>query len=350
MKVSTVGLVEIAGSHDECLLSQMYALSTANVKIVFVSTKEMIDRNPAFKKYVDVFVEVDTSNKRATASQVWNELKKNQCDKVVFNTAQGKLVRAICWKALFHKMEFIGIIHTTRMFTESFTQKLISKKIKKYLLLSDFLLSKVQSSTGAQLEAFYPLRFASKEKPRVGNENTVVIIGGVESRRKDLGGFVQMVGGLSTKDVRFVFLGKSDPSNPEVKEFLGDLEKKGLTKNVETYNTYVPQEEFDTVLQNADLILPLVHPNTPSAEQYFRNQISGAMTVSFGYKIPMLIHEAYEHIEEMQMASSYYSLERFDQELELALSNLDEKKDKIRLHQHYDVDYQEKKYVSFVLG
>jgi len=94
--------------------------------------------------------------------------------------------------------------------------------------------------------------------------------------------------------------------------------------------------------------LPLVHPNTPSADQYFRNQISGAMTVSFGYKVPMMIHREYEFIEEMREASFYYEQETFSQDVEKALNIVEVKMAEMRKHLPYSSEEQERRYADFL--
>ena len=354
MSQKPVALIEIGGSHDECLLSQLCAIHAAGRKTLLITTPEVIDRNPAFQDCVDEFFPVDMSrdksSKKKGVGKIWDKLKSEGVEKVVLNTAQGNLVRLLCWKALFHKVEFVGVIHTTRMFTESFTQKLIHKKVKKYLLLSEYLLSTVIPPRGIQLDYFYPIRFHQGEKTVQSDKKLITIIGGVENRRKDLAGFTELIKSLKRDDVQFVFLGKSDPSNEDVKNFQKEIEKSGLSGMVRTFDHFVDQDTFDAHLKATTLILPIVHPDTPSADQYFKNQISGAMSVAFGYKIPMLIHKAYAHIEEMQAASFYYEQSQFSTVLDEALVNSETKRADLQNNPKYHTETQEKRFVDFVLG
>jgi hypothetical protein len=128
------------------------------------------------------------------------------------------------------------------------------------------------------------------------------------------------------------------------------LAAHGLSERVTLFDAFVSHEKFDEVLQDSDAILPLIHPNTPSADQYFRNQIAGAMTASFSYKIPMLLHQGYAAIEEMETAAIYYEIDTFD----LAIVKLREEKNAIvegmSSHQAYQEEYQEARYADFVLG
>jgi len=352
MKISKIALVEVGGSHDECLLTQMHAIHSRGHQVFLITSPEVADRNPAFEKYLHKTIRIDTSeyNRKELARKVWQTLKENKIDLAVLNTAQGKVIRDLCLKALFHEIEFVGIIHTTRMLTESFTQKIIHWKIKKYLLLSEFLCNSVSPQKGLKLDYFYPIRFPESSTTVEKRLKSICIIGGVEDRRKDLQGFLSMAEAVKDLPIRFVFLGKSDTSKPEVPAFLKAIEARGLSGIVQTFDHFLDQETFASYIQNSDLILPLVHPDTQSAEQYFKNQISGAMTVSFGYKIPMMIHQSYQHIEEMQCASFYYQQERFSEDLKHALANAARKSAEMQQHLSYTLEEQERRYLDFLFG
>lgn len=328
----------------------MHAIQSRDYQILLITTPEIVERNPAFSEFVSEFFTVDISSqsRKEAVQHVWQKLREDKVELAVLNTAQGKMIRDLCLKAMFHPIRFVGIIHTTRMFTESFTQKIIHWKIKKYLLLSEFLHGNITPPKGISLDYFYPLRFPTKKNLIEKRTKIVVIIGGVEERRKDLKGFVQMLTSVRDENVRFLFAGKSDPEKPEVKEFLESLRTANLSEMVTTFDHFISQEEFDTLVQNADLILPLVHPDTSSADQYFRNQISGAMTVSFGYKIPMLVHEAYQHIDEMKPASFYYRPETFSKSLQNAIVGAAEKQAEMNIHPSYQTVEQERRYIQFL--
>lgn len=350
----TIALIEIGGSHDECLLSQMHAIKSTGRKVLLITFAEILERNPEFNNYIDDKLFVDMSGSKVErskeVSRIWKKLKASKCEKAVLNTAEGNLVRLLCLKAFFHKIEFIGIVHNTRKFEKSFTQSIINKKIKKYLMLSENLLQSISPPKNLKVDYFYPIRYSSKAKTIEKTTRTAVIIGGVERRRKDLDGFVQIAEQAKEANVKFVFLGKSDESLEDVQWFLNEIKERGLTGLIKTYDHFVAQDEFDAQIQNADLILPIVHPDTKSAEEYFKSRISGAMSVSFGYKIPMMIHEAYSHINEMNAASFYYNMDNFGSEISKALESIEEKKAIMKSYEAYNVEFQEKRYLDFLLS
>jgi hypothetical protein len=353
MKSKTITLIEIGGSHDECLLSQMNAIKASQRTVLLITSREIFERNPHFQEYTDAPFFVNASGKknerRKTVSKIWKKIKSSNCDKVVLNTAEGNLIRLLCIKALFNKIEFIGIVHDTRKFKNSFTQRIINKKIKKYLMLSEHLVKSIVPKNGLTLDYFYPIRYAVQPHPiETPRKKTIVIIGGVENRRKDLAGFIHMALQVRQKNIQFIFLGKSNLELKEVAEFQSKLKEHQLDETVTTYSEFVPQETFDTIVQNADLILPLVHPNTESAEEYFVRRMSGAMCVSFGYKIPLLLHEAYKGIKEMQTAGCYYTIGSFDADVSNAFEIASEKSNQMKECQFYNAEFQENKYLSFL--
>ena len=350
-----IALVEIGGSHDECLLTQLHALNNEGKKITLITTAELINRNPIFEDYIEDLLIVNMTGSKSLKSKeikrVWKEIKNKETSKVIFNTAQGSRIRNICLYALFHKVEFIGIIHTTLKFQASFTQKIINWKIKKYFVLSEYLLSTIPPPKGIQVGYFYPLRYVDFEQKLAPKKGLIIsIIGGVENRRKDLAGFVKLLISIKKEPISFVFLGKSDKNSSEVSDFVKLLKSENLQEKVTLFDSFVSQEQFDFHLKQSDLILPLVHPETPSADQYFKNQIAGAMSVSFAYKIPMLIQKGYSHIEEMKTASFYYDLNNFKEVLHSSIDELSLKANEMKAFEAYNKEYQEKRFIDFTFS
>lgn len=348
--INTIAIIEVDGSHDECILTQLYALKQAEKFIVLICTQDLKDRNIQFQKLVDEFIIIDTTLKHnVIVREVCNTLKAKNVGIAVFNTAQGAKVRDVSLKMLFSKIKFFGIVHTTRKFEGSSTQKIINFKIKNYFLLSEFLFNKVKQPRGIDLAYFYPIRFPNFGSKKTKNETlTISIIGGVEKRRKDLDGFVKMVESAKSMNVKYIFIGKSDPQNEDVIALKKALSENHLSDQVQLFDDFVSQEQFDTYLQQTDLILPLVHPNTPSADQYFKNQISGAVNVSFGYKIPLLIHEGYHNVTELKERALFYNLDNFASILEDTEGEINVIQQKMEEDVELKNETQEARYLKFL--
>jgi hypothetical protein len=282
-----------------------------------------------------------------------NQFFKNQhVSAVVLNTAQGGHIRNLCLTAP-KSIPFYGIIHTIRKFEGSFTQQVIHRKVKKYLVLNDYFLDRITPPKGCVIESFYPLRFPhfQTELPnKTSGEIWITVIGGVENRRKDLEGSLQLMALAAEQNVKFIFLGKSDAEKDEVRDFVTQINQKKIKNNVVLFDDFVSAEMFDAYLKQTDLIWPMVHPNTPSAQEYFRNQIPGAINVAFAYKIPLFIHTHYAETWLDLNNSSTYSLETFQSEMKHALEELNVRKKQMENNSKFDAAVQEKKYTEFVLN
>lgn len=348
-----VAILEIGGSHDECILSQLIGLKAANCWIVFCGTREMLKKNSRFETYIDAFHEVILPHSTFGDFFAMVRLNKwflaNAIDVVIANTAQGGHIRNLCLTAP-SKVKFLGIIHTIKMLDGSFTQSLISRKIKQYFVLSDTLKKYVGEKPGIHIHSFYPLSYPhfSQQIEKLPGEFRVAIIGGVENRRKDLDGFLTMAQ-ATPEHVQFYFLGKSNLESDEVKLFEQRLSDLQLTSRVHLFNTFVSEELFDAHLQETDAIFPLVHPETPSADEYFSRQISGAINVAFSYKIPMMIHENYQDWEDFQSGVVFYNLANFQVQFSSFLSHHRGLKEQLVSNPKFSSEIQNQQFARVVL-
>ena len=345
-----IALVEIAGSHDECLYTQVRALTDSNCRLFWVTSTAMKERNPHLVPYfTDIFL-VDTVSKPLADLRkmkgIVRYLQVKKVEKVVFNTAQGGHVRNLALLMPKHIVCY-GLIHTLRKFQDSFTQKVIYRMIKKYVVLSDDLLAKVKPITGIEVSSFYPIDFPHYEGEFSKNGVLVTLTGGVENRRKDLKSFIEMCSN-SPAEVHFVFLGKSDMKREDVKVFVDELEKRGLRDRVTLFPEFVDQATFDAVLKRTDFLLPLIHPNTPSSEEYIHHQISGAFTLAFAYRIPLLIHEVYRGEKDLGEAGFFYMPVQFGEILTHAISQRSDVVKKIASNSKWDLAKQHAKFREFV--
>lgn len=348
-----VALIELGGSHEECMLTQMIALKSTNSSITLICTPEIKERNPHFEQYVDAILVVEFTKKAWVDFKlilgINHFLKSNHFQKAIINTAQGGNIRNLCLTAP-KSVEFIGIIHTIRKFQGSFTQKIIHLKIKKYLLLSDFLLEKITIPKKIKVQSFYPLDYPDFELhiTKRPSEIWVTIAGGVENRRKDLTGFLSMLELTTNENIKFIFLGKSAKNSAEVIAFKAQINAMGRNKQVLTFDEFIAPDTFNAYLKISDFLCPLIHPETQSAEQYISNQISGAFNLAYSYAIPLLIHEKYEQIEDLRKSSFFYNLSNFNEILPVAIKNKALIVDQIKSTEKWSKSYQRQKFIDFI--
>lgn len=352
MERKRIALVEFGGSHDECLLTQMTALEKVDAEVILVTNQAICDRNPHFRRYCSEVYFIEPTGKAVTdfllMRQLVKFLKKRDVRKVVFNTAQGGHIRNLAL-LMPKSITCYGIIHTLRKFQGSTTQKIIHRAVKKYLVLSDDLLDRIDQPAGITIQSFYPIVFPHcvivPEKPE--GTMRITITGGVENRRKDLDRAIEFIG-KAPDNVQFVFLGKTDPDHPDARSFLDQLTAKQLENRVTYFTRFVDHSLFDAVLKETDLLLPLIHPGTPSAGQYISNQISGAFTIAFGYRIPLLIHEAYQTEKDLRLSAHFYKENTFPAELQVALARREHISANIAGVPKWQIAFQEEKFMRFL--
>ena len=350
-----IALVEFGESHDECLLSQAKALFNDDVLVIMYCSTSLWERNPAFQRYVFRHISLKKTNSWKSQINLALFLRKslleNKINKVVFNTAQGALVRNFC---LFSpkKIELIGIVHTIKKLNNSFTQKIITSKIKKYLVLNKSLLNKLQIPSKIKVGVFYPFEYPKgsqnilKEKGQVW----IVIPGEVQQRRKDLLGSIEIMkkSCQKNKELRFIFLGRHDNLWEETEEFMTLLKKEKIYRNCIFFNEFIDNDLFMSFVQKSDFLWPMVHPNTKSANEYFVNQISGTINLAFSLKIPLLIHNNYSSWEDLNSSAILYTKNNFSDKLISGIKKREDIIDKMKNNPCFSKEKQLSAYLNFI--
>lgn len=308
-------IVELENSHDECIYSQVLFLTTAQHKVSLILSAHAYENTKSFHHLCE---HVETMKMKhgfkehlKLSRKIKSVIKNLRADVLVFNTAQGSFIRDFALLSLFNKIKVLGVLHTTKKLSGSFTQKLISLKIKKYYLLSHILSDQLTQKQRRKIQVFYPLFFHHPILPKEFDQDNfkIVIPGGVESRRKDIRGFLDA---LKNKEIpqhwKIIFAGKTDPSSALFLELQSLIHEQNWTERFQFYFDFIPQQDFFKIIESAHLLLPLIHPETPSSEEYMNRQISGTFNLAYGFRVPMLIHEKYKVHEEFQTSSLFYSL------------------------------------------
>lgn len=352
MSSKTVALIEFGGSHDECLLTQAEAIRSADWEIVLVVDPSIYARNPQLVALCRTVHLVQPTGKAFGDLKLMRNLvktlKKEGVSKAVFNTAQGGHIRNLAL-LMPGSITCYGIIHTIRKFQGSFTQQVIHKAIRRYVVLSDDLLKRVRVPKGVTVGSFYPICYPQPnlEVEKSEGERWITITGGVENRRKDLSGLVEFIES-APPECRFIFLGKTDTKREDVQTLLQELGARKLTDHIRYYTHFVDHVTFDAVLRKTDLLLPLIHPGTPSADEYISNQISGAFTLSWAYHIPLLVHEAYRGEEDLAKSAFFYSQENAASVVRKAIDEREVVSARIAAEPKWQVEVQYRNYLELL--
>jgi len=351
MRQTRVALIELAHSHDECMFAQINALHSANAEIYLVCHEEVKKRLTELYTFKEILV-VQTNNSAigdfVKMREVAKFLKRNQIEKAIFNTAQGGHIRNLRF-LVSKRIECYGIVHTIKKFNESGTQKIIHKFIKSYAVLSDILKEGIQSDYRNKVTSFYPIEFPDYGTHPLKKESEIwiTIPGGVESRRKDLTGIVSMLKQTSD-EIKFVFAGKSDINKPELQTLFKEIKEHQLEERLIYFEEYITNKTFYRLIKSSNFLMPLIHPGTPSAAEYPFNQISGSFNLAFGFRIPLLMHSAYEQLEDLRNSSTFYTVEHFGNDLKFALENSTNKIAEIKANEKWNYNVQRNVYLDFI--
>lgn len=352
MNNSLVALIEIGGSHDECLYFQVNTFIANKIDYCFIADDLVIERNPKIVEHATAVLAINTNGKAIgdflKMIQIKRFLLTHNIRKVVFNTAQGGHIRNLALMLPKH-IACYGFIHTIRKFSTSKTQRIIDRCMKKYAVLSDDLLRRIAPNTYPKQVALYALEFDDQHSIEIAkseNETWLALTGGVENRRKDLASVISFM--QQTPTTKWIFLGKTNKELAEVNEFIAELAAHELTDRVVLFDSFISNELFFSYLKKCDFIIPLIHQNTASASEYIKHQISGAFNLSFAYQIPLLIQKTYESEKDLKTAGFFYTNDTFQESLNAAINCYAEKKAAIAREKKWAISFQRSAYLDWL--
>ena len=356
MQMKKAILVEIGGSHTECLYSQVRFLTESGYDLALVFSENLHDRIDR----LGLKNEVSYYKFGTSTPEDWQSLRdikkfiitKNEC-KVIFNTAGGNLIRNLVSFHYPSTIEFIGVIHDLSKLKNSFTQKLINRKIKKYFVLNDYL--KDNSINNISVESFYPVFFPDfKNIPlnkKVG-EFWVCIPGNVEFSRRDYKSLVESLKKNKINDnVKFILLGSSGHFNSDADELMDKIKNLSLEKYFIFFDDFVPEELFHSYAIQCDLIMPLIHKSHPYFLEVDGYKISGNFNIAFAHKKPLLVENTFEKFGDFKENGIFYSPDNMISKINVLSAdknNFIDLKSRMYKDPKWLFEFQKEKYISFI--
>lgn len=340
-------LIELYGGHFECLYSQYYYLKNEGYKIYLIARKK------AFFKLSDMefedrfLFEADSYLKwLKTLFSIRSFLKKNDIDLGVINTAENNRVRDLL---LFcNVIPYTGIIHHIKKISSSFTQKIISKKIKQYLTLNDYLSDIINQANNisVRVSTLYSIVYPtplnnSVIKPK--DEIWIAVPGSIELKRRNYKDLITSVSKANLTKIKFLFLGKGDRKDiATIKKDINDLE---VNDRFIIFDKFLDNNTFFSYLNLCDYIIPLIHEDL--SQEYRYNRISGCFNIAFGLKKPILMENNFSNIDDFKPYSIFYkhheltyTLQQIEKDNEKNISLLTSKID--RYEKHHTLNTQTK--------
>jgi len=357
MEKETIALVELGGSHDECLYSQVLFLKKYGLRVHVILFEDHLDN-------IEAYPEVDawqSFNKPGGWLEEWilvfhllSYLKRQGISKAVLNTAEGNLIRKLSLAAGRYT-ELTGIIHLSSKLWTSRSQRIISRKIRKYFVLADFIKENLKKSgMGVSIESFYPIYFPVRKAADMPQEQSrqICVPGAVDFARRDYQSLLDEM--LSTEipaGVKFVLLGRT--INRDGQELIARIRELGMEEHFTLFDGFIPHEQFYEQLKKAWLVLPLITPRCKHHAEYLEHRITGSFNLAYGFGHPMLQHESFAGTRIYRETSLFYGDGGLLQTVRQCLddpSGLSAVRERISGLPEFQFEIQAEKYIHFIYG
>ena len=315
------------------------------------------------------------------AARILGYLRKNRIRTAVLNTAEGNIVRKLV-RATGRRIDYTGILHLARKLWTSRSQRIISRKVRKYLVLAEFIAENLhEADPSLAIGYFYPVEFPVKDSqarkvpagsegdkavpdgregstgrngvitPHPGQEEFLVCVpGAVDYARRDYRVLIDELTGEGLPEaLRFMLLGRT--TGPDGRDLLERIREGGLESRFITYDGFIGPREFYDGLARASLVLPLITPGSGDYVDFLKYKITGSYNLAWGFGIPMLMHESFGGYRIFRETSFFYrsgEMIRMLRELSGRRSRLEEMRRRIGEMADFDPEYQAARYVEFI--
>lgn len=319
-EMKRIALVEMGGSHDECLYAQVRYLKSAGHHVELIC-------NSSLKSNVDYFDGLDRVHfiELRSGLKQWIDLRiirkilvKGKFDRIVFNTAQGNVLKNLFLLPKPKNAKRFGVIHNLRKLENSHSQKVITRNLEGYFVLNNYLIDQVKEEIKQQVNlyplytVFYP-NYPSREQEKKEGEIWICIPGQVERSRRDYDSLFASIAESGIQPyIKLLFLGRCEHADGDGAYVKQRVKELGIEKNVVLWDAFIETDEFYGILKQSDYILPLIHPKHESYALY-EYQISGSFNLAFGFKKPLLMETSFSSYDDFKNTSTFYSTDHLMQ-------------------------------------
>lgn len=339
-------LVEFNDFHEEVIVPQLEFLKNTKYDVHLFINEQVKSKNLDFD--IDKINYIKGSNKYIKALYIIKILfyiKNNNINIIIFNTLNSKYIE-ILNKILNNKLKKVAIVHNVDNFMQD------KMDISNFMVLSEniFTYTVALYEKKYHFGYFYPLIHNQKSKcliQKTSDQFQIVIPGLIELSRRDYLGLIELIKNITLKNVHFIILGNiSKLDGPEVYK---KIEEYNIQKYFTIYKQFVPYEEYFSVLKNADLIMPLIHPNTQNYQKYHISKITASFNMAFSFKIPLLIYESLYTLDEFKNYSISYNKNQLISVLEnLSKMEINKLKKRLQNEKKFLFEFQKEIYLNFL--
>lgn len=351
-----IALIELTPSHEECIYSQVNYLKDAGYNITLIIHPKLRNQILRYESLIDCLkiYDFDSSNSLVKnlkqIANLYNFLISENFEKVIFNTASSKKEIIILTHLLPKKgIKCFGTIHNLNKLNHSFSQKLISRNIKKYFVINDFLLESIKiKDKSISLESYYPIFFPKYENQKIHtkkDELWICVPGELDYKRRDYDLLIDVAKNIKDNRLKFIILGKANKAKEDVQHFFSRIEQLKLKENFILFNSYVENQQFHSYVANSDYIMSPVDIKT---DNYLKYKITGAYNLAFSYRKPLLCDSNFKVIDDLNENSIFYENQN---QLEKTLRHLIKdrlSKENMYCNPKWEYKYQKRKYLNFL--
>lgn len=305
--MKSVALVELFPYHSECLYAQLLFLQ-GHARVILICDVRL---KPIIKTFGAIYDNCLLFDFRKLSSlfKLRSYLIRSKIDTVILNTAQGSVPLKFMLLPFPKRLHFVGIIHETQKLTDSFGQRLISRKMKSYYVLANYVNKLFPPNLGLQHQfftpSFYP-EFSIAELPHKQDDIWICIPGAIESKRRDYDYLLKLAKHPALNErVKFILLGNA--SLGEGASFIQKIEQQQLKHRFIYFQERVSDEVFYSYLKVVDYLLPLIHPEAHGAGDYTKTKISGMFPLSLAFQKTMLCHTLFSKVDGFDYNVLFYA-------------------------------------------
>ena len=350
-------LLELTTYHEECLFTQIKFLKDAGYDVHLII-------NPKFKKNLNQYgIDIgkvrflDPRGASTLLKRMHNWLVtykyivRNEFDTVVFNTASSNKETIALSRLLPKRIKCLGSIHNLKKLNDSFSQKVISKRIKDYYVLNDFLVNSMEfNDSKIRLFPYYPIFFPEYQGSNLmdkKNDVWICIPGELSFKRRNYDVVIQALSKLKfdKPNLKIIILGRMNPKNSDVHLFKNQVKDLHVDSYLITFDHFIENELFHNYIQASDFIMA---PVSNTEQNYLKYKITGAYNLAFAYKKPLITPKEMSVMPDLNENSYFYEDSESLAKLFKDISNNNLETKKLYSNEKWDYQFQLKKYLHLI--
>lgn len=358
MQRKKAAVLELDGTHEECLYSQLLFLREGGYDTALLF-EEALGKKLGGIRAGNREVPWKLKDKKGLAYwralwEVRNFLISHEYEILIFNSPQGSLTRDFSLLPFPRHFQWYGTLHGINKLRGSFTQKMINRKIKNYFVLNDYLVDNLDRvpHAGLRIQSYYSIFFPEYpdapfiEKPE--NVLWIGIPGQVEYKRRDYETLVRAFAALKEKPAyRFLILGDDQHTHSNGKELKALIQESGVADYF-LFTGYLSYPDYHAWIKKCDIIAPLIHPGNESYEKYLIYQITGGYNLAFAYKKPLLMLQDFDKYEDFRENAVFYTLGQLSESLEKLPQSIAALRPGMYRQPKWTFEYQCRQYLDFI--